>query len=92
VRGPSPDEVDVYGIAEIGKMECLCPAFVEAVRRVLDGPAPVLATVALKGGGFIAEAKARPDVRLIAVDPANRDGLPGQLADGLRVERGDDLG
>jgi nucleoside-triphosphatase len=89
--GPSPDEVDVYVIDEIGKMECLCPAFVDAVRRVLDGPAPVLATVALKGGGFIAEAKARPDVRLIAVDPANRDGLPGQLADDLPVECGDDL-
>ena len=44
--GQSPGEVDVYVIDEIGKMECLCPPFVEAVRGVLDGPAPVLATVA----------------------------------------------
>jgi nucleoside-triphosphatase len=65
-------------------MECLCPSFVGAVRRVLDGPVPVLATVALRGGGLIAAVKARPDVRLIAVDPAKRDDLPGQLASLLR--------
>lgn len=81
-------EVDVYVIDEIGRMECLCPAFVDAVRRLLNGPVPVLATVALKGGGFIAEVKARPDVRLVAVDPTNRDGLPGQLVAELRGEGG----
>jgi len=79
----SPGDVDVYVLDEIGKMECLCPFFVEAVRRVLDGPAPVLTTIAQKGGGFIAEAKARPDVQLVAVDPANRDDLPDQLANVL---------
>src|SRR5215467_9637582 len=57
--------VDVFLIDEIGKMECSCPAFVAAMRRVLEGPVPVLATVAVKGGGFIAEVKARPDVRLV---------------------------
>src|SRR5262245_49824049 len=50
--------------------------------------APVLATIALKGGGFISEVKARPDVRLVAVDPVNRDGLPNQLAGGLRGKGG----
>jgi nucleoside-triphosphatase len=82
--GQSPGEVDVCVIDEIGKMECLSPSFVEAVRGVLDGPAPVLATVALKGGGLIAEVKARSDVRLVTVDPANRDDLPDQLARVLR--------
>src|SRR5262249_24678581 len=81
--GPSPGEVDVYIIDEIGKMECLSPAFVRAVRRVLDGTVPVLATVALKGGGFIGEVKARTDVGLVEVSPANRDGLPAQVATGL---------
>jgi nucleoside-triphosphatase len=84
--GLSAGEVDVYIIDEIGKMECLSAAFVEAARRVLDGPALVLATVALRGGGLIAEVKARPDVRLVEVDPANRDGLPAQLADCARGE------
>ena len=82
--GQSPGEVDVYVIDEIGKMECLSPAFIQAVRRLLDGPAPVLATVALRGSGFIAEVKARPDVQLVEVDPGNRDGLPSRLADRLR--------
>jgi nucleoside-triphosphatase len=55
--GQSPSAVDVYVIDEIGKMECRCVSFVQAVRGVLDGPAPVLATIARKGGGFIAEVK-----------------------------------
>jgi nucleoside-triphosphatase len=82
--GQSPGQVEVYIIDEIGKMECLSPAFIQAVRRLLDGPAPVLATVALRGSGFIAEVKARPDVQLVEVDPGNRDGLPSRLADRLR--------
>ena len=86
--GQSPGKVDVYVLDEIGKMECLCPAFVEAVRRVLDGPAPVLATVALKGGGLIAGVKARPDVGLVTVGPANRDDLPDRLASILRGKGG----
>jgi nucleoside-triphosphatase len=55
------------------------------VRRLLEGPEPVLATVALKGGGFIAEVKARPDVRVIEVVQGNRDELPERLAGWLRV-------
>ena len=39
---------------EIGKMELFCPAFVEAVPRLLEGSFPVVATVALKGQGLIA--------------------------------------
>lgn len=39
---------------------------------------------ALKGGGFIAEVKARPDVRIIEVLQGNRDELPEQLAEWLR--------
>src|SRR5262249_5548812 len=39
---------DLFVIDEIGRMELLCPEFNEAVRWRLDGPAPVLATVALK--------------------------------------------
>ena len=45
---------------------------------------PVLASIALKGGGFIAEVKARPDVRIIEVVQGNRDELPERLAERLR--------
>src|SRR5512134_4116108 len=41
-RGPA----DVYLIDEIGKMECLSDRFVNRMRLLLDGPRPVIATVA----------------------------------------------
>ncbi|MDP3768164.1 MAG: nucleoside-triphosphatase, partial [Dehalococcoidia bacterium] len=68
---------DVVLVDEIGKMECLSTAFVAAVRRLLAGPTPVIATVARRGAGLIAEVKARRDVELIHVTRANRDDLPG---------------
>jgi nucleoside-triphosphatase len=77
--GRPPDEVDLFVIDEVGKMELLCPEFVDAVRRLLDGPVPVLATVALRGEGLIAEAKARADVRLVEVTLENRVSLPAEL-------------
>jgi nucleoside-triphosphatase len=71
--------VDLFVIDEIGRMELFCPQFVDAVSLLLGGPVPLLATVAMKGGGLIADAKARPDVRLVEVTPGNRDTLPGEL-------------
>jgi nucleoside-triphosphatase len=71
--------VDLFVIDEVGKMELLCPEFVRAVPRLLDGLAPVLATVAVRGGGLITEVKVREDVRLVEVTEANREGLPADL-------------
>jgi nucleoside-triphosphatase len=73
------DQVDVYLIDEIGKMELFCPAFVEAIPRLLDSPIPVVATVAMKGHGLIAQVKTREDVRLIQVTGQNREALPEEL-------------
>lgn len=80
-------EVDVFVIDEIGKMELLCPEFIAVVRRLLDGPVPLLATVAMKGGGLIAEVKGRQDVRLIEVTQENRDRLPAELEAWVRGRR-----
>jgi nucleoside-triphosphatase len=77
--GSPAGSVDLFVVDEVGRMELLCPAFVGAVPRLLGGPVPVLATVALRGGGLIAQVRARPDVRLIEVTAANRDGLPAEL-------------
>src|SRR5262249_17997579 len=52
-------EAACYVVDEIGRMECLAPRFVSAMRKVLDGPRPVVATVARSGGGLIAEVKQR---------------------------------
>jgi nucleoside-triphosphatase len=60
-------------------MELFCPAFVEQVPQLLDGPVPVVLTVAQKGQGLIAQVKARADVRLVTVTDETRDGLPEEL-------------
>jgi nucleoside-triphosphatase len=74
---------DVILIDEIGKMECFSARFVAAVRQILDGATPVVATVALKGGGFIAEAKARSDVAVWELTKANREEVPRRLAEAV---------
>jgi nucleoside-triphosphatase len=79
-----PGAVDAFLIDEIGKMECSCPQFVAAVRRLLDGATPLVATIALRGGGFIAEVKERPDVRLVEVTHGNRQDLPEPIAAWLK--------
>ncbi len=80
---------EVFLIDEIGKMECFSPRFVQAVRDVLDGPTPIVATVAPSGSGFIADVKRRPDAELVEATAENRDELPGQLAERVHHAAGD---
>jgi len=61
-------------------MECHCPQFTEAVCRLLEGPLPLVASIALRGGGFIAEVKNRSDVQVVEVTQGNRQALPEQIA------------
>lgn len=68
--------VDVYLVDEIGKMECLSATFVAAMRRLMDLPKPVVATIGLGGSGFIAEVKQRKDVELWRLARGNRDEAP----------------
>jgi nucleoside-triphosphatase len=75
-----PGTVDAYLIDEIGKMECHCTQLISSMRTLLGGPVPVLATIALRGGGFIAEVKQRPDVQVVEVTQGNRQDLPRQIA------------
>jgi len=76
--------LELLVIDEIGKMECLSPAFVAAARGALAAPVPLLATVALAGGGLIAEAKRAQGVDVVSVSPQNRDVLPARLAARIR--------
>lgn len=73
------DEIEVYLVDEIGKMECLSPKFIAAMRTLLSADKAVVATVAEKGVGFIAEVKRRRDVELWRVTTANRDSLPARV-------------
>lgn len=72
-------EVSLYLVDEIGKMECLSARFVAAMRGLLDDRKRVVATIAQRGEGFIAEVKRRPDCELWTVTRENRDALPQQL-------------
>lgn len=82
------DDVDVWLIDEIGKMECLSDRFVEATRRILDGPAPVVATIGRSGGGLIAEAKARDDTVVGEVTEDTRDAVPDRVVAWLDRDQG----
>jgi nucleoside-triphosphatase len=62
-------------IDEIGKMECLSERFKDCVIQCLNSEKWVLATVALKGGGFIEEVKRRHDIKLFEITQRNRDAL-----------------
>jgi nucleoside-triphosphatase len=76
-------QCDIALIDEIGKMECFSSPFVEAVRQLLDSTTPLMATIAVSGGGFIAEAKSRSDVATWTVTQANRGKLPQALLERL---------
>ncbi len=69
-------DAQLYLVDEIGRMECLSGVFIGAMRAVLDSGIPVVASVARKGEGFIAEVKRRPDAVLWEVTRQNRDALP----------------
>ncbi len=76
-------------IDEIGKMECFSGRFRALVERILGADIPLLATVARRGGGLIAEVKQRPDVELLELTARNRDALAEQLIHRLgRAEPG----
>ena len=69
----------VYVVDEIGKMECLSACFVTTMRALLASQTPVVATVGLRGGGFIAEVKRSRACLLWEVTHANRDDLPSRI-------------
>jgi len=81
-------DVDLHLVDEIGKMECLSPRFVTAMRALLDAGMPVVATIALRGGGFIAEVKSRDDVEIREVRPANREALVEEVVAWIRRASG----
>jgi len=76
--------IDLYLVDEIGKMECLSPEFVAAMRTLLDAGVPAVATIGLRGGGFIDEVKRRRDVVLWEITRANRDDMPARVLAWIR--------
>ncbi len=63
----------LYLIDEIGKMECLSKKFCKYIIEFLDSERPVVATIADKGTGVIAEIRKRSDVKLFEAAPEKQD-------------------
>lgn len=78
----SPQQLIV--IDEVGKMECFCEAFRNALIAALDAPNALLGTIAAKGTNFIETIKHRNDLTILDVNMHNRDALPEKLAALLR--------
>jgi nucleoside-triphosphatase len=72
-------DVELFVVDEIGKMECMSGKFAEAMKRLLAGNKPVVATIALKGGGFISEAKKMTGIELITMTERNREAVIEQI-------------
>jgi nucleoside-triphosphatase len=75
------DATDLYLVDEIGKMECFSPRFREVVHRLLGSGRTLVATVALRGSGFVAEVKSRDDIELWKVTRETRDQLPDRIVE-----------
>jgi len=76
---PENSGADLYIIDEIGKMECFSSLFVKRVSSLLDAGIPLVATIALKGGDFIASIKHRPEIELWEITAKNRDDMPERI-------------
>lgn len=68
-------QTDLVVIDEIGKMECYSNKFVSLMRKLLDSDTLIVATIAQKGGGFIAEIKERADIQMFVLTLENRNRL-----------------
>lgn len=83
-HGPSP----VIVIDEIGKMECFSTQFKAVVTALLNSSKTVVATIALKGDGFIQWIKQRTDCRLVTVTHSNRNHLVETVAEDILASLG----
>lgn len=72
-------ETNLIIIDEIGKMECLSNKFKNLVRQVFDSDKLLIATIAFKGEGFIANLKNRGNVKLFDMTHGNRDSLLSEI-------------
>lgn len=75
--------IDLILIDEIGKMECSSDKFIALMRKLLDSKKKIIAAIAQKGGGLIAEVKDRGDTKLYELTLKNRDRLAIEIVSAL---------
>jgi nucleoside-triphosphatase len=72
-------------VDEVGKMECYSDKFASIMRMILDSDKTVIATIAQKGGGLIAEIKERTDIQLFVLTLENRDRIAFEILNVIPV-------
>ncbi len=82
------EDIELFVIDEIGKMECFSEKFVAAVRRLFASEKPVLATVAQKGAGFISEVKNYPNTEIFNLTSAGREKAVAEILQILSFLKG----
>ncbi len=80
-------DTELFVIDEIGKMECMSEKFIDALRQLFESDKNILATVAQKGSGLIAEVKNFPKVKLFTLTENNRDSIVGQIIELVSGEK-----
>lgn len=78
LRAPQGEGVVI--LDELGKMELASEAFRDAVIRIFEGPAPVVATVHVACHPFTDALKRRSGIEVVRVTHRNRDHLPEFLS------------
>jgi nucleoside-triphosphatase len=73
------EDTGLVVVDEVGKMESFSEAFRAAVERLLAGPTPLLATVAVHGVGFVKRVRHDSRVTLVKMSRASRDAVIGDL-------------
>ena len=66
-------------IDEIGKMECFSEKFKTLISEVLDSEKMLIATIAMKGRGLIADIKKRTDIHCFESTRKNQAALFSQI-------------
>lgn len=76
-------KADLVVVDEIGKMECYSEKFTAIMREILDSDRTVIATIARKGGGLIAEIRDRADILLYELTLDNRNSLATEILNAI---------
>lgn len=81
---PLNGSADMYIVDEIGRMECFSETFRQRISVLLESEKPVIATIAVKGNGFVAEVKKRHGITLWEITRKNRNAMPAKISAWIR--------
>ena len=81
---PDLSGCSLFVVDEIGKMECASAYFARCITQILLTGRHLVATVALKGQGLIADVKRAPNASVYNLDRGNRDRLPFDIAQHIK--------